>query len=103
MRYGWRLRDKGHRTGTTAWDARDTRLYRGAAVGGHMRARDGHQLAPGAIHAARVGRGPASLSPILRGAAGIMTNIEALSTWCQAHLHSGIDSVIFEAGFTSRV
>jgi hypothetical protein len=33
----------------------------------------------------------------------MLTNIEALSTWCQAHLHSAIDSIIFEVGFTSRV
>jgi FMN phosphatase YigB (HAD superfamily) len=30
---------------------------------------DGHQRAPGAIHPARVGRGPSSLSRILQGAA----------------------------------
>jgi hypothetical protein len=33
----------------------------------------------------------------------MVTNIEALSTWCQGHLHGAIDSIIFEAGFTSRV
>src|SRR5260370_7766036 len=33
----------------------------------------------------------------------MVTNIEALSRWCRAHLHSAIDSIIFEAGFTSRV
>ena len=33
----------------------------------------------------------------------MMADVDALSTWCQVHLHSGIESIIFEAGFTSRV
>jgi Phosphotransferase enzyme family len=33
----------------------------------------------------------------------MIADVDALSTWCQAHLHSSIESNIFETGFTSRV
>lgn len=95
---GFHRRTRRARTRTPTWNARDTRQRRGAAVGGHMRGRDRHQLAPGGIHPVRVGRGWATLSSLLDDG-----RLNALSAWCQAHLHSGIESIIFEAGFASQV